>query len=111
MKILLDHCVPRPFERQLAGHEATHTSRLGWGRLDNGGLLSAAENAGYQVLITVDRNMQFQQSMSGRQISVISLRVPKNDLASLTPMANLILARLDRLEPGSVVTVQHPDWK
>ena len=60
MKILLDHCVPRPFERLLLGHEAIHTSRLAWQRLENGDLLSAAEEAGFLVLITVDRSMQYQ---------------------------------------------------
>lgn len=111
MKILLDNCVPRPFERQLVGHEVVHCSRLGWEGLVNGKLLAAAEAAGFLVMVTVDRNMQFQQNMAGRDIAVIYLRAPKNDLPSLIPLAVRVLEELDMLQPGTVLTISHPNMR
>ena len=111
MKVLLDHCVPRPYEKQLVGHDAIHTSRLGWGKLENGSLLTAAEEAGFAAMVTVDRGVRFQQNMAGRAIGVISLRVPKNDLATLSPMASLVNAHLEKLKPGEIIVIRHPDWR
>jgi hypothetical protein len=60
--------MPRRCGRLITGHEVTHTSRLGWGALKNGNLLEAAEGAGFEVMITVDRSMKFQQNLTGRTI-------------------------------------------
>ena len=106
MKILLDHCVPRPFERLLPGHEVRHTSRLGWGHLDNGELLSAAEKSGFQALVTVDQNMPYQQTLPGRAIGLVILKSRSNDIRTLTPMAGLVMVALLTLEPGSVCVVE-----
>lgn len=111
MRVLLDNCVPRSFERRLEGCEATHCSRLGWERLVNGKLLAAAEEAGFPILITVDRNLQFQQNMSGRKLTVIYLRVPRNDIITLGDMVDPIRERLADLEPGTIVTLVHPDMR
>ena len=111
LKVLLDNCIPRPFERQLAGHEVIHCSRLGWERLTNGKLLSAAEENLFAVLVTVDQGMRHQQNMSGRKIAVIQLRVLRNDLATLNPMAERGLVSLTDVRPGAVVTLEHPDWR
>jgi hypothetical protein len=103
--------VPRPFERLHSGHEATHTSRLEWQRLENGDLLSAAEQAGFQALITGDRSMQYQQSMAGRHIAVIYLRVPKNDIGRLRAMVEMVDLRLANLQPGEVSILNHPEMR
>ena len=95
----------------ILGHEAIHTSRLGWGHLANGRLLRAAEDAGFPVMVTVDRSMQFQQNMDGRQIAVIYLRVPRNDLVNLEPMAELVASRLEGLVAGTISILYHPDWR
>ena len=108
-KVLLDHCVPRPFERLLPGHEARHTSRLGWGGLSNGRLLAAAEEAGFEVLLTIDQNLRYEQNMSGRRIAVLLLKSPRNDIPTLTPMAGSVLLALEDIEPGTIHAVEHPD--
>ncbi len=80
--------MPRPFERLLVGHEAIHTSRLRWGHLSNGRLLSAAQEAGFDAIVTVDDNLRFQQNMKGRSICVLCLRSLKNDVPTLSPWLN-----------------------
>ena len=99
--------MPRPFERLLPGHEAVHTSRLQWGRLENGTLLQAAEDAGFQAMVTVDRNLEFQQSMKGRKITVIVISSASNDIRTLESYADVVLLQLARLKPGGIVTVEH----
>ena len=108
MRILLDNCVPRAFERSLAAFVTIHCSRLGWERLANGKLLSAAEAEGFPVMVTVDRSMRFEQNMSGRQLSVLVLHVPKNDLKTLNEMVDEIQRQIPLLQPGTVVILAHP---
>jgi hypothetical protein len=83
---------------------------LGWGGLSNGKLLSAAEEAGFAAIVTVDRNMQYQQSLEGRKISAIFLRASKNDLRSLKPLAEAVTAELKNLRPRSKVVIKALDW-
>jgi hypothetical protein len=111
LRILLDDGLPRPFERLLIGHETVHCSRLGWERFKNGNLLSAADDAGFPVMVTVDQSIQHQQNMSGRRVAVIYLRAAKNDLATLAPMAAMVMGQLQNLQPGSIVTIERPDWR
>ena len=106
MKILLDNCMPKRFRRLLAGHEVTHTSELGWGDLKNGKLLAAAEDAGFDALVTVDSSLQFQQSLSRRKIAIILIRAFSNDLPTLTPLASQVLKMLSQVKPGTVTIVQ-----
>ncbi|HLO98142.1 MAG TPA: DUF5615 family PIN-like protein [Fimbriimonas sp.] len=103
MKVLLDHCVPRPFENVLAGHEAVHTSRLGWGHLENGKLLTAAEENGFEVMVTVDQNMPFQQVLAGRSICVILLKCHSNSIRALMPFGPVVAQALREVEQGTLV--------
>jgi predicted nuclease of predicted toxin-antitoxin system len=111
LKILLDNCVPLDFVRYLPGHEVTHCSRLGWEKLGNGKLLTAADDAGFPVMVTVDHSIQFQQNMAGRKVAVIYLRARKNKVDVLAPMGDLVLNAIDDLQPGTVLTIRHPDWQ
>jgi len=103
--------MPIKFERLLPEHEVIHCGRLGWEQLSNGKLLSAAEAEDFSAMMTVDRNMQFQQNMAGRNLAVIYLRVPKNSLPKLAPLAGEVLERLENLTPGTVITINHPDMR
>ena len=110
MKILLDNCLPRQFWRLLPGHDAVHCSRLAWGKLSNGKLLTAADAAGYSVLVTVDQGIQYQQNLGTLKIAVLYLRAHKNDLPTLKPMAGMVLATLDTIQAGCVIILDHPDF-
>lgn len=106
MKVLLDNCVPRPFLRHLPGHEVLHCSHVGWERLSNGRLLAAAESAGFQVVVTVDQGIRFQQNMTGRQIAIVCLEVMRNDLPTLIPLADPVLRALDEIQPGEIAIIR-----
>jgi predicted nuclease of predicted toxin-antitoxin system len=105
MKILLDHCVPRPFEKLLPGHEVIHTSRMGWDLLENGKLLAAAEAEGFDVMITVDQNMSYQQTLQGRKIAILLLRAVSNSIPSLKPLIDQSMSELPNLEPGQIIVI------
>jgi hypothetical protein len=72
LKILMDNCVPRPFRRLLPGHEVKTAYQCGWGRLSNGALLAAA-GAQFDLFLTTDQNLQFQQNLDALPISVLVL--------------------------------------
>ena len=73
MRILLDHCTPAPLRRHLAGHQVETAYEQGWSHLSNGELLAAAEQDGYQLLISTDQNLRYQQDLANRQLSIIVL--------------------------------------
>jgi predicted nuclease of predicted toxin-antitoxin system len=73
MKILLDVCTPVQVRAAFEGHEVHTAVRQGWGELENGDLLDAAEAAGYEVLVVCDKNMRYQQNLSGRRVAIIEL--------------------------------------
>ena len=65
MKILFDHCVPKPLRRHIPGHEIKTAYEMGWSKLTNGMLLDVAQ-VEFDVLLTVDQNIRHQQSIAGR---------------------------------------------
>ena len=73
MLILLDHSTPAPLRYALKGHVVVETVERGWERLVNGALLEAAEAAGFEVFVTADRNIRYQQNLAGRKIAIVTL--------------------------------------
>jgi hypothetical protein len=73
MKILFDQGTPVPLRRLLSPHSVDTAYELGWQSLENGELLSAAEKGGYELVITTDQNLKYQQNLSDRKIAVVVL--------------------------------------
>jgi len=73
LKILFDHGTPAPLRRRLRGHSVDTAAEKGWESLANGDLIDRAEQEGYEVLITTDQNMQYQQNLGGRRLAVVVL--------------------------------------
>ena len=73
MRILFDNGTPNPIARSLVGHEVAFARQIGWHELKNGELLRQAEEAGYELLLTSDKNIRYQQNLSGRKIAIIVL--------------------------------------
>ena len=71
MKILFDHGTPKPIAGSLAGHEVTFARQIGWHALENGELIQRAEDGGYDVLLSTDKNIQYQQNLIGRKIALV----------------------------------------
>ena len=72
MKILFDQGTPRPLRHHLAAHEIKTAAQMGWDKLHNGALLNAAESA-FDVFITTDKNLRYQQKLTDRQIAILVL--------------------------------------
>jgi hypothetical protein len=104
MKLLLDECVVRDLKRDLAGHETSTVVEAGFGGLENGQLLRAAAGK-YEVLITVDRNLPFQQNIDSLQIAVIILTSKGITYADLKPLVPKILNQLRTIRPGQIYRV------
>jgi len=77
MRILFDHVTPKGIARILSGHTVTKAKERGWDTLTNGDLLEEAERAGFDVLVTADKNMRYQQNLSGRRIALVVLSTPQ----------------------------------
>ncbi len=98
MKILFDQGVPRPLRRYLTGHLVDTTAERGWSTLENGVLLDRAEEDGYQLLITTDQSLRYQQNFAGRKIAILVL------LSTAWPLIQLrieeIQAVVNEMSPG-----------
>ena len=105
MKILLDECVPLDFRHSLPDHDVHTAQWAGFKGLSNGKLLSAAEAAGYEVLLTVDQGIAQQQRLGGRKLAVIIVRTPTNQLEDLMKAVDDIRLALGTSRPGEVVIV------
>lgn len=106
MLILFDHSTPAPLSTYLTEHTVTKAKDRGWDRLTNGDLLAQAERAGFDVLLTADNNMRYQQNLSGRRIALVVLSTPQ------WPRVRLHVARiaaaLNSAVPGSYAEVVIP---
>jgi hypothetical protein len=101
VRSLLDECVDQRFRRDLVGHEVITVQEADWAGKKNGELLALAAKT-YQVFITVDRNLYFQQNLSAFNIAVLVLAARTNRLADLRPLAKDVLLELSILKPGQV---------
>jgi len=107
MRVLFDQATPVPLRQFLLGHTVRTAAQERWDRLRNGELLSAAEAAGFDVLITTDKNMQYQQNLTGRKIATILLR--KQQGPDLKAHVELIVAAVNAVTAGTYTEVEIPD--
>ena len=105
-KLLLDECIPRKFKSHLSGYDCLTVPEVGWTDKKNGELLDLAQNAGFQVFVSLDQGIEFQQNLTGRNVAVILLRANSNRLADLIPLAGKVLMSLSSIEPGLLVRIQ-----
>jgi hypothetical protein len=106
MLILFDHVTPAGIARFLRGHIVTKARDLGWDRLSNGELLAKAEQAGFEVFVTGDKNMRYQQNLTGRRIAIVVLSAPNWPIVKLR--LEEIAAAVNAAMPGSYVEVHIP---
>jgi len=106
MLILFDHVTPRGIARFLPGHTVTRAKDRGWDTLTNGELLAEAERAGFDVFLTADKNIQYQQNLAGRRIAVVVLSTPQWPLVRLHTAK--IASAINAAAPGSYTEVHIP---
>ena len=104
MLILFDHVTPRGIARVLSGHTVTTAKERGWDTLGNGDLLAAAEQAGFDVVLTADKNMRHQQNLEGRRIALVILSTPQWPTVRLH--LEKIAAAVNAATAGSYIEVE-----
>jgi hypothetical protein len=104
MKLLLDECIDRRFALELEPHFVRTVPQMGWAGIKNGELLKRAEKE-FDVFITVDRNLSFQQNITNIKITVIVLKSKSNRLSDLKPFATKIISALPNINKNSLITL------
>lgn len=105
MKLLLDECLARNLKGDLVGHEVMTVVDAGYRGMKNGALLRAASGK-FDVLITVDRNLPFQQNIGSLQIAVLILIGQGITYSDLKPLVPDVLASLSSIQPGQFLRVE-----
>ena len=103
MLILFDHVTPSGIARFLPGHTVTKAKDRGWDTLTNGDLLAEAERAGFDVVLTADKNMRYQQNLRGRKIALVVLSTPQWPVVRLH--IERIAAAVNAAAPGTYTEV------
>jgi hypothetical protein len=106
MRILFDNGTPNPIARSLVGHEVAFARQIGWHKLENGELLRQAEEAGYELLLTSDKNIRYQQNLSGRKIAIVVLG--NQQWPDVKLHLDRIVAAVGAAKPGSYSEVEIP---
>lgn len=106
MRVLLDEAMSRRFGRQLTGHEVRTAPQMGWASVGNGELLRLAAAAGFDALVTVDRNIEYQQNVARVGLAMIVLIARSNSIPDQAPLAPLVLRALESIQPGQIVHVR-----
>jgi predicted nuclease of predicted toxin-antitoxin system len=101
MRVLLDEQLPRHLAREIVGHDTSTVQQRGWAGLKNGELLRVAADAGFDVLVTADRNLQFQQNLSQSQLGIILLVASSNALEDLVRSCQICSPLFRRAAPAS----------
>jgi len=104
VRVPLDECLPRKLKRDLAGHDTRTVPEMGWASKENGDLLGWAAGH-FDVFLTVDRNLSYQQDMGRFNIAVVVLVARGNRLADLRPLMPQVLEVLAEIRPGQLLRV------
>ena len=106
MLIIFDQATPVPIRPYLEGHTVRTAAQQGWDKLSNGDLLTAAEDAGFEVLPTTDKNMHYQQNLAGRKIAIVVLG--QQQWPQLRPHIQRAVEAVNAATPGSFTEVEIP---
>jgi len=106
MLIIFDQATPVPLRPYLEGHTVRTAAQQGWDKLGNGDLLTAAEEAGFDLLLTTDKNMRYQQNLAGRKIAIVVLG--QQQWPQLCPHIQRVIEAVNAATPGSYAEVEIP---
>lgn len=104
MRVLLDECVPRRLRRDLPGHDTRTVVEMGWSGEKNGFLLRRAAQE-FDVFVTVDQGMEFQQNLVGLNLVVVVMVASSNDIDALRSLMPRVREAVNQAAPGQVVRV------
>ena len=103
MKILFDQGTPVPLRRFLVTHEVSTAYNEGWSKLENGNLLLAAENAGFQIFVTTDQNLRYQQNLAKRKIAIVVLL--STSWPKIRKCTDVIKDEVGQMEAGGYIEI------
>jgi Domain of unknown function (DUF5615) len=104
MRLLLDECVPKALMRELTGHDVSTVQSMGWAGTRNGALLRLASSA-FDLVVTVDQGIEYQQDLSGLSIAVVVLLAASNDVSDLRPLVPELVDVLRAIQPGRLIRI------
>src|SRR5579862_3123003 len=105
MKLLLDENLPHDLRHFLTGHEAFTVAYLGWKSIENGELLLAAGNAAFDVMLTLDSGVAYEQHLAALPVAVLIIKCKSSRIDDLRPLVPEILSALSRLRPKTLAHV------
>jgi hypothetical protein len=105
MRILLDECVPWPMHKLLSGHSCSTVQGKGWGGIKNGDLLQRAEGE-FDLFITSDQNIRYQQNLIGRGIAILELST--NDIDRIEAAGMLVKNAIEEIQPNQFMRLTIP---
>jgi predicted nuclease of predicted toxin-antitoxin system len=105
VRVLLDEQLPRQLAQELTGHDVRTVQQQGWAGLTNGELLRRAPEEGFDVFVTADQNLQFQQNLAKSSLRVLVLVAPSNALEDLLPLVPGLLAAIPKTRASEIMRV------
>ncbi len=106
MLILFDQATPVPIRAYLHGHTVRTAAQQGWDKLKNGDLLTAAEQAGFDLLLTTDKNLRYQQNLTGRRLAILVLG--QQQWPQLRLYVQRVVEAIDAATHGSYMEIEIP---
>ena len=104
MRVLLDECIDRRFARELFGHDVKTVPQMGWAGIKNGDLMRLAETD-FEIFVTVDRSLSYQQNLSNFDLALIVLKAKSNRIQDLPPFADLAVQAFSRVKKGEALLI------
>jgi hypothetical protein len=104
MKVLLDECVPRKLKREIANHEVVTVTEQGWSGIKNGELLNLATTE-FDIFLTVDQNLSFQQNLRNFNIGIILMVARNNRLKTLLPLMPAVRVAIEDAKAGEIIRI------
>lgn len=106
MRVLLDECLPKRLGRYLEGHDVATVPQMGWSGIKNGKLLQLMARELFDVFVTIDGNLPYQQNLAELPVAIITLVAINNRLPTLLPLVPAILDALATCESGDVIWIE-----
>ena len=105
MRILLDECVTKHLKRHLSDYDVSTVNQEKWNGLKNGELLSTAQESGFTILLSIDKNLQHQQNMERYTISIVILNSNSSKIEDLKEFVPNLKIQLEEIEEGQIYVV------
>lgn len=105
MKVLLDENLPHDLRHLLGGHDVFTVAFMGWKSVENGDLLLAAGDAGFDVMLTLDSGVAYEQHLAALPVAVLIVKCKSSKMEDLRPLVPEVLSALSRLRPKTLARV------